>query len=222
MWQRPPDSVAESIRKQNDAACRDVLKATGVDSEKALEALIQRGSDVEPDQIRIHILDDVASALGGEVNLWTAESDEEEFFRYGVNTLILITTKSRRTRRWSLPRASGTAFTARRKARFTNWTGTMPKVRRSSPERSGIFYVVIHLLTQHIPRAGAESSMLLRNIMLCSHTVVRKMGISTGSSGGNGSPSSDQTVSPISGSSIFLSTRRYSRTSRAEMAMPTF
>lgn len=82
IWQSPPDLVAESIRKQNDQACREVLKATGMDSEKALEALIQRGSGVEPDAMKIHILDAVASDLPGEVNLWTAESHEEEFFRY--------------------------------------------------------------------------------------------------------------------------------------------
>jgi len=82
IWQRPPDSVAESIRKQNDLACQGVLKATGVDFERALELLIQRGSDVEPDTMRIHMLDAVARGLPNEANLWTAEGNEEEFFRY--------------------------------------------------------------------------------------------------------------------------------------------
>ena len=82
MWRKPPDSVVESLSKQNNQACREVLKATGLDSENALEALIQRGSDVEPDAMRIHILDAVASALPGEADLWHAEEDEEEFFRY--------------------------------------------------------------------------------------------------------------------------------------------
>jgi len=82
IWQRPPDSVAESLRKQNDQACREVLEATGRDSAKALETLIQRGSDVEPGTMKIHILDAVASGLPGEVNLWTAEGHEEDFFRY--------------------------------------------------------------------------------------------------------------------------------------------
>lgn len=82
VWQRPPDSVAESLIKQNDQACREVLEATGTDSAKALETLIQRGSDVEPDTMKIHILDAVASGLPGEVNLWTAEGHEEDFFRY--------------------------------------------------------------------------------------------------------------------------------------------
>lgn len=78
----PPDSVAESLRKQNDQACREVLKATNTNSEMALEALIQRGSDIEPDAMKIHILDAVASDLPGEVNLWTAETHEEAFFRH--------------------------------------------------------------------------------------------------------------------------------------------
>jgi hypothetical protein len=82
IWQRPPDLIAESLRNQNDGVCREVLVATGTDSTKALEALIQRGSGVEPDAMKIHILDTVASGLPGEVNLWTAESHEEEFFRY--------------------------------------------------------------------------------------------------------------------------------------------
>lgn len=82
VWQRPPDSVVESLREQNDQACREVLEATGTDSAKALETLIQRGSDVEPDTMKIRILDAVASGLPGEVNLWTAEGHEEDFFRY--------------------------------------------------------------------------------------------------------------------------------------------
>lgn len=82
IWQRPPDSVAESIRQRNEEACRDVFKATGRDSDEALEAMIQRGSDVEPDTIKIRILDAVATGLPGEVNLWTAEGHEQDFFRY--------------------------------------------------------------------------------------------------------------------------------------------
>jgi hypothetical protein len=82
IWQRPPELVAESLRRQNDQACREVLKATGTDSDKTLETLIQRGSDVEPDAMKIHILDAVAGGLPGEVNLWTAETHEEDFFRY--------------------------------------------------------------------------------------------------------------------------------------------
>jgi hypothetical protein len=82
IWQHPPDSVTESIRKQNDQACRRVLKATGIESVKALETLIRRGSGIEPDAMKIHILDTVASAIPGEVNLWTAERHEEDFFKY--------------------------------------------------------------------------------------------------------------------------------------------
>jgi hypothetical protein len=79
---KPPDSVVESIRKQNDWECREVLEATGVNSEKALETLIQRGSDVEPDAIKIRSLDAAASALSEEVSLWTAERHREQFFRH--------------------------------------------------------------------------------------------------------------------------------------------
>ena len=88
---RPPDDLAaQRVKKKNVEACRDVLKATETDSDKALEVLIQRGSGIEPTIMRLRDVDWLEDVLERESRvsrsekerLWDAEGHAMEFFRY--------------------------------------------------------------------------------------------------------------------------------------------
>jgi hypothetical protein len=201
VWQRPPDSVVESLREQNDQACREVLEATGTDSAKALETLIQRGSDVEPDTMKIRILDAVASGLPGEVNLWTAEGHEEDFFRdwgeypYNENYAENPPLESSSRLWYGLYGSQERQF-----YELTRYDAEGGE-QKSRTARHLMCATLRSILLNQLADAGL--SMSPNKTMRYWPTVAGSMAITTECSSGSGFPSSDQTIFPRSGSSTF-------------------
>lgn len=82
-----PDALVQSTRAENDAACRAVLSAVQIRSTEALEALIQRDSEVEPKAVKLRDVswrDDLAGepALSEQEKLWYADGEADAFFRH--------------------------------------------------------------------------------------------------------------------------------------------
>lgn len=86
----PKPSQAHQLDTQNSEACRDVFTATGTDSDRALEVTIQRGTDIEPEAMRLRDVEWLEGALEQDSHasrseaerLWDADEDSAEFFRY--------------------------------------------------------------------------------------------------------------------------------------------
>lgn len=83
----PEESAADSVSRQNNTACSEVFQATGVTSADALEDLIYRKQNVEPEVLKVHMLDFVDDSSMNTDNdkrrVWEADEHERDFFRWG-------------------------------------------------------------------------------------------------------------------------------------------
>ncbi|HEY2390894.1 MAG TPA: hypothetical protein VGK22_06945 [Candidatus Angelobacter sp.] len=76
-------SIAETLSRQNDEACADVLKVSGVESIKKLESLIYKGHGLEPTALLLQSLgvEDEAE-LNGDKNPFPVDVDEKDQREY--------------------------------------------------------------------------------------------------------------------------------------------
>jgi hypothetical protein len=86
----PEDLAAQRVEEKNVEACHDVFKATGTDSDRGLEALIQRGCGIEPKIVRLQDVEwregflerDSRVSRSEKRRLWDADEDAMQFFRH--------------------------------------------------------------------------------------------------------------------------------------------
>jgi hypothetical protein len=75
--------TAETLARQNDEACADVLRVSGVASVKTLESVIYKGHGLEPKVLMLHSLDIKDEAeLDGDKTPFPINLDEQEQFAY--------------------------------------------------------------------------------------------------------------------------------------------
>lgn len=89
IWRPAPASLMESVRTQNDAACQDVLRSTGISSSAELDAQIQKASDVEPTTMKLldvrwreYLHQGSRSSGSDEEKIWDADGESDQFFRH--------------------------------------------------------------------------------------------------------------------------------------------
>lgn len=76
-------NTAKTLNRQNDAACADVLKVSGVESVKNLESLIYKGHVLEPNALFLRSLGiKDESELDGDKNRFPTNADEKNAFDY--------------------------------------------------------------------------------------------------------------------------------------------
>ncbi|MGA8939548.1 MAG: hypothetical protein WB439_10320 [Acidobacteriaceae bacterium] len=85
----PPEAVVRSTQMKNDAACSEVLKAVGVSSAEAFDALLLRGGGMEPIDMKLRDVRWVEDYSNRESHhpynerqrLWDADGDADAHFR---------------------------------------------------------------------------------------------------------------------------------------------
>lgn len=83
MGRRPPEALINSTEQENDTACRDVLRASAIDSTEAFDTIVQRGSTIEPKAVKLRDVSRYGSDQRSEdERLWGADDEASQFFRH--------------------------------------------------------------------------------------------------------------------------------------------